>query len=82
MNIVGWTVQQGDNMHKPVRTESRNCFGLAWFGTEAEADAYAAAVQARGKTINGGMMHGQSCGRATCYDYTDQEHGRLYAVRD
>lgn len=47
----------------PVRTDSRICFGLAWFLTEKDADIVAADVQRRGITYNGGFFDGMSCGR-------------------
>ena len=66
---------------KPVKTESRICFGLAWFETEAEAETYAAFVRARGDRYNGGWFDGMPCGRAKQFDYSDSELGcRLYAV--
>lgn len=64
----------------PVKIDSRNCFGIAYFTTEADAEQYAAAVRVRGDTYNGGYFDGMSCGRDTGFDYTDPELGRLYAV--
>ena len=69
---------------KPVRTESRTCFGLEWFEQEADAENRGAEVRDAGQTVNGGYMHGMECGRhstAKAFDYTDAETGkRLYAV--
>lgn len=62
---------------EPVRRESRTCFGISWFATEAEADAYAAIVHEQGLTYNGGFFHGMPCGRDKTWD-TDG----LYAVTD
>lgn len=53
---------------KPVDSEGRACFGLKWFATEAEADAYAAMVVARGDTYWGGFFHGMPCGRDPGFD--------------
>ncbi len=62
-----------------VKTESRICFGIAWFATEREADAYATIVRKRGDTYNGGYFHGMSCDRDSGFDYTEQGR-KLYAV--
>lgn len=64
----------------PVKTESRICFGIAWFATEADADAAHNAIRQRGETYNGGFFHGMACGRDKAFDYDDPVHGRLYAV--
>jgi hypothetical protein len=64
---------------KPVVTEQRTCFGIAWFTDEADAKAMAASNREKGVTVNGGFMHGSPCGRAPGFDYDDKEHGRLYA---
>lgn len=66
----------------PVRTDGRNCFGLAWFKTEQEADAYAKLVQGRGERYNGGWLDGKPCGREEQFDYVDPKHGKLYAVSE
>jgi hypothetical protein len=60
---------------KPVDSEGRACFGLKWFATEAEADAYAAMVVARGDTYWGGFFHGMPCGRDSSFDYVVTEEG-------
>ena len=67
---------------RPVRTESRTCFGISWFTSEADATAYAASVRKSGTRYNGGFMHGMPCGRDTTWDYTDKELGPLFAVTD
>lgn len=69
-----------EELPKPAKTESRICFGLAWFKTEAEADAFAAIVRSRGESYNGGFFHGMACGRDKGFDYVDAELGQLYAV--
>jgi hypothetical protein len=63
----------------PAKSESRNCFGIAWFTDEAEATRYAAAVVAAGLTYRGGMFDGMACGRDRAFDY-DDVRGRLFAV--
>lgn len=64
----------------PVKLDSRICFGIAYFATEADAMAYDAHVRDKGYTYNGGFFHGMACGRDTTWDYTDPALGRLYAV--
>jgi hypothetical protein len=66
----------------PVRIDSRICFGIAYFATEAEADLYAADVVRRGVTYNGGWFDGMACGRDRSWDYTDADGRRLYAVTE
>lgn len=65
---------------EPVKRDSRICFSIAYFSTEADADTYAAFVREKGDTYNGGYFHGMPCGRESSRDYTDPELGRLYAV--
>lgn len=66
---------------KAVRTESRICFGLAWFDDAQLAEEAAQAIMARGDRYNGGYYHGMPCGRAPTFDYFDPDTGRrLYAV--
>ncbi len=67
-------------MPEPVRTESRICFGIAWFATEAVAIAYGRHVRKRGDTYNGGYFDGMSCGRDSAWDYTTPEGQKLFAV--
>jgi hypothetical protein len=66
----------------PVKRESRICFGIAWFSTEADAKAYDAYVKEKGYTYNGGFFHGMSCGRDTSFDFIDGAGRQLYAVTD
>ncbi len=66
----------------PVKTQSRICFGIAWFSTLSDAMTYAAYVEAKGYTYNGGFFHGMGCGRDESFDYTDAVLGKLYAVTD
>jgi len=64
----------------PVKTDSRICFGIAWFASEEEANRYSQIVHKRGDTYNGGWYHGMACGRDRGFDYKDEQHGQLYAV--
>jgi len=64
----------------PVKTDSRICFGIQYFSTEADAEAFARIVLTRGDTYNGGFFHGMPCGRDKGFDYTDEKLGQLYAV--
>jgi len=64
----------------PVRLDSRICFAIAYFATEAEADRYDAWVRERGCTYNGGFFHGMACGRDKGWDYTDKDGVKFYAV--
>lgn len=63
----------------PVKSEQRICFGIAWYKTEAEANAADAICRERGYTYNGGWLDGKPCGRDSAWDYDDPVHGRLYA---
>ena len=63
-----------------VKYDSRICFGIVYFATEKDADAYAAWVTAKGITYNGGFFHGMPCGRDTTWDHVDPKLGQLYAV--
>lgn len=64
----------------PVKREDRICFGIAYFSTEADAEAYALVVRARGEEYNGGFFHGMPCGRDRSRDHVDEALGQLYAV--
>jgi hypothetical protein len=71
----------------PAKIDSRICFGIAYFTSEAEANAYAAHVRAKGITYNGGWFDGMACGRDTTWDHVDASGGylhgkKLYAVTD
>lgn len=66
----------------PVLTESRICFGVAYFASEKEAEIYAKHVAADGRTYNGGFFHGMACGRDRGYDYLDENGRKLYAVTE
>ena len=61
---------------QPVERDIRICFAIAWFRTEAEAEAYAAANRS---TYNGGWYHGVATGRDPSWDKTDADGNRLYA---
>lgn len=66
----------------PVKIDSRICFAIAYFISEADALRYDDHVRAKGYTYNGGWFHGMPCGRETTWDYTDEKLGRLYAVTE
>ena len=66
----------------PVKIDSRICFGIMYFSTEADAAIYATHVREKGYTYNGGWFDGMPCGRDTSWDYEDQTLGRLYAVTE
>lgn len=61
----------------PIRTESRICFGISYFATEEEADAFAEHVRERGDTYNGGWFHGMPCGRDRGFDRRNDEGERV-----
>jgi hypothetical protein len=50
----------------PIETDSRICFGIKWYATEAEAEL--AASQQPGR-INGGWYDGQPTGRDSAFDF-------------
>ena len=66
---------------KPVKIDSRICFGIAYFLTEADANAYAASVRKRGVTYNGGWFDGKPCGRDTTWDH-ERDGVQYFAVTD
>lgn len=67
--------------HTPIKTDSRICFGIAYFGTEQAADEYGAYITNRGDTYNGGFGHGLATGRDKGFDYFDVTLGyKLFAV--
>lgn len=65
---------------EPALTESRICFGIAWFTTEEDAQAFASAVKARDGRYNGGWLDGCPCGREPSRDMQHPELGKLHAV--
>jgi hypothetical protein len=65
----------------PVKLDSRICFGIAYFTSEADATAYAAHVRAKNVTYNGGFFHGMACGRDKTWDHVDQSGGYLHGKR-
>lgn len=66
---------------KPVRTEQRIAYGIAFFDKEEDALAFAKTVVERGDRYNGGWFDGMVCGRDRNFDRLDPETGRLsYAV--
>lgn len=65
----------------PVKSDSRICFGIEWFATEEEAEAFGEEVRKRGDRYNGGWFHGMACGRDYSFDHVDKETSKkLYAV--
>jgi len=66
----------------PVKIDSRICFAINYFTSEADADLFSADVLARGITYNGGWYDGMPCGREPGWDYTDPVFGPLFAVTD
>jgi hypothetical protein len=64
----------------PAKFDSRICFAIAYFTSEADAAVYAAMVRKRGDTYNGGYFHGMPCGRDTGWDHVDPALGPLFAV--
>ena len=64
----------------PAKIESRICFGIEYYLTEAEALLAHTAVRLRGDTYNGGFFHGMSCGRAPEFDHVGDEGVLFFAV--
>lgn len=53
---------------KQTKTEQRDGFGIEWFGSEKDADAYHRTVRQRGDVYGAGPLKGMSCGREPSYD--------------
>lgn len=68
------------SLPRPVKRDSRICFGIAYFASEADAATYSQHVHETGRTYNGGYFDGMSCGRDKSRDYIDKALGQLYAV--
>lgn len=51
-----------------IAFEGRSAMSIAWYSTEAEAQAAAAIVVAKGSTYQGGFFDGMACGRSKGYD--------------
>jgi len=66
----------------PVKIDSRICFAINYFTSEADADRFSDSVIKRGITYNGGWFDGMACGRDRTWDYTDDTLGPLFAVTD
>jgi hypothetical protein len=77
---MGATRKVGQVLPFPVKVDSRICFGIMYFTSEADADLMGKHVMEQGRTYNGGYMHGVPCGREASRDYVDAELGQLYAV--
>jgi hypothetical protein len=68
---------------KAVRLDSRICFSLAYFATEADAIEGGRLSAKAGNTYNGGYFHGMPCGRDRGHDHVDKDTGKmLYAVTE
>lgn len=52
----------------PVEVDSRICFSIAWYATEAEAKQHDRLARKAGDTYNGGFYHGMQCGRDQTWD--------------
>lgn len=76
------TVRKKSTLPVPVKIDSRICFGIAYFSSVKDADAYAAHVRSKGYTYNGGFFHGMPCGRDESFDHVDSTLGPLYAVTE
>jgi uncharacterized protein with NRDE domain len=74
------TATKKSSVPTPVKIDSRICFAIEYFTSEEDAQAYAAIVQQRGDTYNGGWYHGMACGREKTWDYVDDTLGPLFAV--
>lgn len=61
----------------PVDRESRICFAIAWFASEADAAKWA---KDHPGTYNGGWYHGRPTGRDHNFDRTLADGTKLYAV--
>jgi hypothetical protein len=75
-------IQESGELPKPIKTDSRICFSIAYFKSEEEAKLYDEYVKMMGKTYNGGWFDGMACGRDKSFDHVDPEHGQLYAVTE
>lgn len=62
---------------QPVERDIRICFAIAFFHTEADAEAFAAANPG---SYNGGYFHGVRTGRDKSWDKADPSGLKLYAV--
>ena len=60
----------------PIATESRICFGIEWYATEAEAETAAKLKPGR---KNGGWYDGQSTGRDSGFDF-DRDGVSYFAI--
>ena len=62
----------------PIKRDSRTCFGILYFATEAEAEDYGYVAQSQ--TYNGGMFHGMACGRDKGFDHVGPDGTAYFAV--
>lgn len=62
-----------------VDTDVRICFGIAWFDSESNAEAFSAKVMADDHRYNGGWYDGRRCCRDDSWD-REQDGVKHYAV--
>lgn len=55
---------------EPIAYEGRGCFGIRYFASKADAEAYGQHVRDRGDRYNGGWLDGTRCGRDYSFDRT------------
>jgi hypothetical protein len=73
--------RKGDpTLPEPVKFDSRICFAISYYASEADANKADAEVRKRGYTYNGGWFDGMPCGRDVKWDYVDEKLGPLFAV--
>ena len=79
---MGTSRGRWDTSHlpKPVRRASLISIGVVYLASEEDAAAWSEHVKSTGHTYNGGYFDGMLCGREPSRDFTDMEHGKLYAV--
>lgn len=61
-------------------TDVRICFGIIFFENKKDAAKCEKEVKRKGLTVNGGYSHGMPCGRATQFDFDDDEDVAWHAV--
>ena len=66
---------------KAAKHDSRICFGISYFTSEADAKKYHDYVRSKGFTYNGGWFDGMACGRDKTFDHTT-DGVTYYAVTD
>ena len=53
----------------PIHTDGRTCFAIAFFLTEADAQAFGDYYKAHGSRYHGGYMDGMPTGRDSSFDF-------------